>query len=213
MSIKERAWRERGRALYAVPDSAEPTLVLTLADAREVVSRRLRASLHGLPERQHDAAIDAAARGFVQAHRACGLYVRTMEEADPEPPLRPAVCPSGPPHELPERLLAELGVPRVTAARPQPAQPTPPVAVSFTITQHHVLTRGLGGGRVRIPRGESAVGAVVRRISRDTRCEVVGVVEEPESDGAGRHFRVTLRGSDGRGQGCRVIEGAIQVKI
>lgn len=213
MSINKLAWRERGRALSGVPEAAAPPPVLSLGEARDMVARRLRGSLQGLTEAEHEAAVDAAARGYLQAHQARGLYVRKAPAAGAEPPSTPRVRPTGPRPALPENLLAALGLPRIESARPRQEEPARPVAVTFTITQHHELTRGLGGGRVRIPRGESAVGAVVRRISRDTRCEIVGVIEEPEADGAGRHFRVTLRSSDERGQGCRVVEGAIRVRI
>lgn len=211
MSINELAWRLRGRALYAVPGSAVQAPVLSLPEARKVVARRLRTSLQGLAEREYDAAVDAAARGFLRAHRACGLYVRRAPVTDLEPPPGSAERPSAPPPGFLEELLAALGNPHLDPLPPRGL--TPPVAVTFTITQHHALTRALGGGRVRIQRGESAMGAVVRRICRDTRCEVVEVREEPEADSAGRHFRITLRGTDGRGPRCRIIEGAIQVRI
>lgn len=180
MSIKETAWRERGRALYDLPESASTPAVLPVSEARETVAHRLRAHLGELPAVDRDAAVAAAARGFLQAHRARGPLV-----VDPRP--RAA-------HEAPE-----------------------PVAITFTVTRDHALTKGLAGGRVRIPRGESPLGAVARRIARDTHCEVLAMEEDDGgADGreGARHLRVTLRGSDGtRGSRARSIEGTVWVKL
>jgi hypothetical protein len=206
MPINRTHWVERGKALYASGAAERPPL-LTLDDARLQVIARLRGSLVGLSDADQAAALRAAVRGFVQAHTARG---RHLVEALPGPG---APLPAFPPLRCAPPAPTRPGT-EVRPLRPRDARPGPPpeaTAVSFAVVEDHPLTRGLLGGRVRIPRGESAVGAVVRRIERDTRCEVTGVQSVGEF---ARHFRVSLRGSNGeRGPGGRVVEGAIVVRI
>ncbi len=59
---QEGAWRERGRALYGVPEPIPTPAVISLSEARQAVSRRLRVSLGGLSDIDRDGAIAAAAR-------------------------------------------------------------------------------------------------------------------------------------------------------
>lgn len=132
------------------------------------------------------------------------MNARSRAPADPPPP---AVAP---PPSVPASLLphpfetpAERLAPRIRGAN-QRYGGNRDVA-TFLIVERHPLTKGLSGGRAYILGGEDALGAVSRRIARDTRCAVVSLVverHEPVAGAAGTlwHCRVTLRGSVGPGR-------------
>jgi hypothetical protein len=195
-AIDEAFWETRGRAVYGLAD-ADPALdVLTQRTAEAAVIRRLGASLRAVPDASRDAAIAAAARGFLAAHRAMG---RASERADPATAEAPSTCPV-------DTLLAAR---RDDEARGAARSPLPPRArkfraggelnvVTFTLPSQPAITRGLTGGTARLLDGEDPLAAVSRRIARETRCLVEGVAvdrREPVHGAPGTvwHCRYTLR--------------------
>lgn len=206
MSIQQHTWASRGQALYEVIVGAAPPALLSREDARAVVAVRLRASLRGLSEPEHEAAVTAAAHGYMQAHRNKGNLVGIVPTVGRRGPL--------------ERVLATVLPPldRPVAAQKVRRQVVSPATTHFLVTQGHAVMKGMTGGRVRIPRGETAIGAVSKRITRDTGCEVVAIRED-EARGAegprtGRHYWLTLRGRDRpRSAGGGVVEAAVQVRL
>lgn len=219
-ATREAAWRERGRALYSVPEPGQVPEVLSIAEAHQTIARRMRASFLGLSEADRDAAITAAARGYLDAH---------IERGHPVSVQRAAATPA-------RRLLPELtatpGALAAETADPPGARgphthsstrrvraPSSVGSVTFQVTLGHALAKGLAGGRVRISSGESAIDAIARRIVRDTRCTIVAVQQEGEelgSDGSRmlHNYRITLHGSDGtREVAGRDIEGVLWVRF
>ena len=218
-STQEAAWRERGRALYGVPEPMPTPAVLSVEDALQAVARRLRASLSHLPERDRDAAIAAAARGYVEAHIERGHTLAAQcPTSTPRPPLAEVAVTADPAaQEAHLPLIAQGRYGHATSRRVR--APSSAGSVTFQVTLGHVLAKGLAGGRVRIPPGESAIDAIARRIVRDTRCAIVAMHDDGEalgSDGARtlHNYRITLRGSDGtREVAGRDIEGVLWVRF
>lgn len=195
-------------------------LVLSIAEAHQAIARRMRAAFLGLSEDDRDAAIAAAARGYLDAHLERGHSVSVQREA-----ATPA-----------RRLLPELAA-TLDATAPEPPlaldahgrhahpsarrvrAPSSVGSVTFQVTLGHALAKGLAGGRVRIAPGESAIDAIARRIVRDTRCTIVAMKDDGEelgSDGSRmlHNYRITLHGSDGtREVAGRDIEGVVWVRF
>jgi hypothetical protein len=218
-STQEAAWRERGRALYGVPEPAPTPMILSIAEARQTIARRLRTSLHCLSEGDRDAAIAAAARGYLDAHIERGHSVSAHSPpSTPRPRLAEvAVTPDPSAPEAPLPLIAHGRYGHAPARRVR--APSSVGSVTFQVTLGHALAKGLAGGRVRITPGESAIDAIARRIVRDTRCAIVAMQDDGEelgSDGTRmlRNYRITLRGSDGtREVAGRDIEGVLWVRF
>lgn len=196
MSILEDAWQARGRALFGVPEPTHALPPVSTHEALRTIARRLRASLRGLSERDFDVAV-AAAAGYLEAHWA-HRAVPTSAAGPAPPDARRTPAPARP---------AEAPPPRGRAR----STPT-----TFTVIRGHALAKGLAAGRAHIRTGELALAAVVRRIAADTRCAVLGVVEEGEAPGAGmpRTYRVTLRGHlRPRRQADAPVEGDLWVAV
>lgn len=79
--------------------------------------------------------------------------------------------------------------------------------VSFMVVESHPLAKGLNGGRFRHHEGEPLIVGLLRRVAQDTRTQVLAHAEEPAGS---RRYRLTLRGTMGRGQQG---EGAIVVAL
>lgn len=213
-SFRESSWKARGRALYGVPDPVPTPSVLSVTEACRAVARRLRSSLGALSEGDRDAAVAAAARGYLDAHQLRGRTI-CADRPTPAPRHAPEAAAAAP---APVPFVQRNSSTQVTR-RFRVRAPMSAAAVTFHVTQGHVLAKGLAGGRVRIVRGESAIDAVARRIARDTRCVIVAITEEgqeapPDGSLPVRHYRITLRGSDGTREAAgRGIEGVLWVKI
>lgn len=214
---QEGAWRERGRALYGVPEPLPTPAVISLSEAQQTVARRLRVSLGGLSDIGRDSAVAAAALGYLEAHRTRSHAVSAL---DPWGASRRAFTDGstwrGGSSVEPTRVLLDVQPSGRPPARRVHA-PSSAATVTFQVTLGHALGKGLAGGRVRIVGGESPIDAVARRIARDTRCAIVAVSEEGvevTSDGRRtlRSYSVTLRGSDGtREPAGRRLEGVLRV--
>ncbi|MBK6531050.1 MAG: hypothetical protein IPF99_15995 [Deltaproteobacteria bacterium] len=218
-STREAAWRERGRALYSVPEPGQMPVVLSIAEAHQTIARRMRASFLGLSEDDRDAAIAAAARGYLDAHLERGHSVSVQRAATTARRLLPELAAT---HGAPApetAVLLDVHGPHTHSPTRRVRAPSSVGSVTFQVTLGHALAKGLAGGRVRISPGESAIDAIARRIVRDTRCTIVAVKEDGEevgSDGSRmlHNYRITLHGSDGtREVAGRDIEGVLWVRF
>jgi hypothetical protein len=166
-STQEAAWRERGRALYGVPEPVPTPMVLSIAEARQTVARRLRASLHSLSEVDRDAAIAAAARGYLDAHIERGHSVSAHRPAATprQRPAEVAVTPDPPAPEAPMPLIAHgqhghapsRQRPAEVAVTPDPPAPEAPMPLIAHGQHGHAPSR-----RVRAP---SSVGSVTFQVT------------------------------------------------
>ncbi len=218
-STREAAWRERGRALYGVPEPGQTPVVLSIEEAHQTIARRMRTSFLGLSEVDRDSAIAAAARGYLDAHLERGHSVSLQRVAPPPQRLLPELGATlGAPVE--ETLLPlDTRAPHSRSTARRVRAPSSAGSVTFQVTLGHALAKGLAGGRVRIIPGESAIDAIARRIVRDTRCTIVAMTDDGEergSDGSRtlHNYRITLHGSDGtREVAGRDIEGVVWVRF
>ncbi len=83
----------------------------------------------------------------------------------------------------------------------------------FTVTSGAELLKGMTSGRVQLPKGETAIDSVVRRIQRETGLRFVTLRQdscERSDDGevVAWHYEILL----GRGR-AKAIAGAVQVTI
>ncbi len=188
----------RGRAAYDLHADASGPDKLSTRDAEIAVVRRLGAGLRALPHAHQDAAIAAAVRGYLDAHRGLGRAVPGDD------PTATAATPSVTKTAMLDDLLARTGGSSAQAMRPH-ASGTGNArrlrVATFTLADRHPITKGLSGGRARILPGEDALQAVSRRIARDTRCAILSVtVDSRGAEGAKGtrwHCRLTVRGSLG----------------
>lgn len=197
-STDEAAWVSRGRAAYDLHGTDSVPDVLSARDAEITLVRRLGAGIRSLPHAHQDAAIAAAVRGYLDAHRALG---RAVAGDDPAPPTTAS---SATRMGMLDDLLTRTSGSTTPIIRPHGSgvgNARRLRVATFALAERHPITKGLSGGRARILPGEDALQAVSRRIARDTRCAILGVtVDSQGADGAKGTFwrcRLTVRGSLG----------------
>lgn len=79
----------------------------------------------------------------------------------------------------------------------------------FTITQGVDLVKGMTCGRVQLPKGETPIESVVRRISRETGLRLLTIKQDADpADASVCHYELML----GRGRG-RAVAGTVRVTI
>jgi hypothetical protein len=79
----------------------------------------------------------------------------------------------------------------------------------FTITKGVELVKGMTCGRVQLPKGETPIESVVRRISRETGLRLLTIKRDVDAaDASINHYELML----GRGRG-RAVAGAVCVTI
>jgi len=79
----------------------------------------------------------------------------------------------------------------------------------FIVTSGSELVKGMTCGRVQLPKGETPIDSVLRRIRRETGLRVVTLKqEESEANTSVRHYEVLF----GRGR-SKAVAGAIRVTI
>ena len=194
-------------------------VVLSLAEAHQRIARRMRASLLALSEIDRDAAIAAAARGYLDAHLERGHSVSVQRAAATARRLLPELTATRVAPALEIAVPLDTHGPHSHSPARRVRAPSSVGSVTFQVTLGHALAKGLAGGRVRITPGESPIDAIARRIVRDTRCTIVAIKDDGEemgSDGSRmlHNYRITLRGSDGtREVAGRDIEGVVWVRF
>jgi ADP-ribose pyrophosphatase YjhB (NUDIX family) len=79
----------------------------------------------------------------------------------------------------------------------------------FVVTRGAELLKGMTCGRVQLPKGETPIDSVVRRIRRETGLRLVNVKQDAANEGAAvSHYEILL----GRGR-AKAVAGAIRVTI
>lgn len=79
----------------------------------------------------------------------------------------------------------------------------------FIVTSGSELVKGMTCGRVQLPKGETPIDSVLRRIRRETGLRVVTLKQdESEADASVRHYEVLF----GRGR-SKAVAGAVRVTI
>lgn len=79
----------------------------------------------------------------------------------------------------------------------------------FVVTSGSDLVKGMTAGRVQLPKGESPIDSVVRRIGRETGLRLLSLRQGPgDGDPAVQHYELLL----GRGRD-KVVAGEVRVTI
>jgi|GEM_PF-1257865 len=79
----------------------------------------------------------------------------------------------------------------------------------FIVTRGSELVKGMTCGRVQLPKGETPIDSVLRRIQRETGLRLVTLrQDEAGADASVRHYELLL----GRGR-SKAVAGAVHVTI